>query len=577
MRLSIRTKLFAAFAAVIAATAVLGVVALMQMGSMSRGTGDIATNALPSIETVGKISADVEVYRQEQYRHVAANGTEQATVATELRRTHAAILAELATYGRAYLNAGQDTQLYHATQAQFSSYAGATGGFLRLSEANQNDAALAVLNGGNARFVRLQGTLGRWSRENADGARASYSAARSTYSTARLLTLVLIAVAVLIGGAAAFLLSRVMVGGISQMLRAAEGVAEGDVDQDVRVSSRDELGDTARAFGRMLTYLKTMAAAADSIAAGDLTVEVTPVSERDALGNAFERMVTNLREMLGEVTRAASVMGSSSQQMASTSEEAGRAVSEIANAVSDVARGAEQQARMVEEARTSTDETATAAQAARSVADDGVAAAARASAAMRDLRESNAAITTAIRELAGKSEQIGGIVETITGIAGQTNLLALNAAIEAARAGEQGKGFAVVAEEVRKLAEESESAAASISTLIREIQQETETTVRAVETGAVKADESAETVEVARAAFEQIGASVEDMRGRIQQIAAATSEVAAVAEQSSASTEQVSASTEQTSASTQEIAASAQELARTTEELEAMVGRFKLA
>ena len=84
-----------------------------------------------------------------------------------------------------------------------------------------------------------------------------------------------------------------------------------------------------------------------------------------------------------------------------------------------------------------------------------------ASEAMAALRESADQVTAVITELGAKSEQIGGIVETITGIAGQTNLLALNAAIEAARAGEQGRGFAVVAEEVRKLAEESESAAAT--------------------------------------------------------------------------------------------------------------------
>ena len=82
-------------------------------------------------------------------------------------------------------------------------------------------------------------------------------------------------------------------------------------------------------------------------------------------------------------------------------------------------------------------------------------------------------MSDAIGELAAKSEQIGAIVQTITGIAEQTNLLALNAAIEAARAGEQGRGFAVVAEEVRKLAEESQHAAHEISELIGAIQEET--------------------------------------------------------------------------------------------------------
>ena len=89
------------------------------------------------------------------------------------------------------------------------------------------------------------------------------------------------------------------------------------------------------------------------------------------------------------------------------------------------------------------------------------------------MRDSSRAVTEAIDGLADKSKQIGAIVETITGIAEQTNLLALNTAIEAARAGEQGRGFAVVAEEVRKLAEESQEAAAQIARLISAIQVET--------------------------------------------------------------------------------------------------------
>jgi methyl-accepting chemotaxis protein len=194
---------------------------------------------------------------------------------------------------------------------------------------------------------------------------------------------------------------------------------------------------------------------------------------------------------------------------------------------------------------------------------------------MMAVRETTGALTGAMETLAAKSEQIGGIVETITGIAGQTNLLALNAAIEAARAGDQGRGFAVVADEVRKLAEESQGAAASIASLIEEMQSDTAKLVGVVEEGARRTEESAAVVDQAREAFMHIGNAVEEMVSRIGEIATATSEVAAVAEQSSAGAQQVSASTEETSASTEEIAASAQELARTAQGLEDLVRQFK--
>src|SRR5204862_5192862 len=112
--------------------------------------------------------------------------------------------------------------------------------------------------------------------------------------------------------------------------------------------------------------------------------------------------------------------------------------------------------------------------------DEGLVAIPQTNDAMRALREASADVNDGIDDLAGKSEEIGGIVATITGIAEQTNLLALNAAIEAARAGEQGRGFAVVAEEVRKLAEESQSAAASIAGLIEQIQGDTQNAVKVV-------------------------------------------------------------------------------------------------
>ena len=82
-----------------------------------------------------------------------------------------------------------------------------------------------------------------------------------------------------------------------------------------------------------------------------------------------------------------------------------------------------------------------------------------------------------IATLDERSQEVGKIVDLISGIAEQTNLLALNAAIEAARAGDAGRGFAVVAEEVRKLAGEAGEAAKNIATLVREIQNDTKEVV----------------------------------------------------------------------------------------------------
>ena len=259
------------------------------------------------------------------------------------------------------------------------------------------------------------------------------------------------------------LLSRQIVRSARELLEAANGLADGDVDQHVDMVGTDELGRTADAFRRTIAAQQGVVRAAERVADGDLTLIVTPVSERDATGLAFARMIASPRGIVRGVRDSAAVVAGASQQMAASSQDAGRAVSDVSKAIVQVAAGADEQVHKLSEAQRAVEQSA------------GV--------AMAEVRESSAAMAGSITALAAKSEQIGGIVQAITGIAGQTNLLALNAAIEAAHAGEQGRGFAVVAEEVRKLAEESQRAAASIAELIEHIQAETRETVQTVEAG----------------------------------------------------------------------------------------------
>jgi methyl-accepting chemotaxis protein len=231
---------------------------------------------------------------------------------------------------------------------------------------------------------------------------------------------------------------------------------------------------------------------------------------------------------------------------------------------------------MVDDTKTTAGETAGAAEHAHELARAGVEAAVEASGAMDGLRESSQVVSATISELAERSERIGQIVETITGIAAQTNLLALNAAIEAARAGEQGRGFAVVADEVRKLAEESQHAAEQISGLIGEIQTETRHAVEVVAEGGERTENGTAVVERARETFLEIGAGIEAMNVQIAEIVRTTDDLAQVTEMASAAAEEVSAASEETSASTQEIAVAARGLATTADTLNGLIGRFQL-
>ena len=570
---SIGSKLGGSFGLVV--VLLLGLCGLASWG-LSQTTSvshDIDRTVTPRLIAVDDLAAAAGDMHFSQTRAVL-DGSQEAR--DDFQADHATFAADLHKLGALSTGAG-DRAAMRKIDAAVAAADAVDARMFALLAAGHKAQAVAVMNSqADAASDGIAEALGAYQKTIRASEGHLAASADSTATTVRWAVVLFALLEVAIASALAVVLTRRIAGGTRRILAAAQGIAAGDLDQSVESTSRDEIGQTSRAFQDMVHYLQDMADSVTRVAQGDLTVTVAPKSDHDVLGAAVAEMVEALRGIIAQVSAAAGDMSAASQELTATSGETSRAVDEITRAVQEVAVGAERQVQMVQTTRDLAAESATAAEQASNVAAEGIGAAEQATDAMGVVKRSSAEVVGAIGELAQRSDRIGGIVETITAIAGQTNLLALNAAIEAARAGEQGRGFAVVAEEVRKLAEESRRAAEEIATLVGEIQVETKHTVGVVTEGASRSEDGATIVSRTRVAFGQIGVAVEDMSHRIERMAVASSEVASVAEQSSAATQQVSASAEQTNAAVQQISASSQQLAATAQSLERLVAHFRL-
>ncbi|MGM0951548.1 MAG: methyl-accepting chemotaxis protein [Pseudomonadota bacterium] len=317
---------------------------------------------------------------------------------------------------------------------------------------------------------------------------------------------------------------------------------------------------------------------ANRVASGDLTVQIDS-NRGDEFGNlmaAFGTMVTNLRDLIKEIDTGSSSIASSSEELSAVTKETRQGVSDQQDQTDQVATAMNEMVATVNEVAKSAESAFNAAQNASQKSGDGEAAVNETLSFVTDLNAEIGNVMNKLRGLQSDTQNIATVLDVIKSVAEQTNLLALNAAIEAARAGEQGRGFAVVADEVRSLAQRTQSSASEIETLITNLVTSAESSVSTMEGGTRLAEQTLERAESAGGTIREMAEAVEEIRQYNSQIATAAEEQASVAEDINQNVTRIRDVGEQSAASTEQVSGASEELARLADGLSTQVSRFKI-
>ena len=488
--MKIRTKLLFGFVLVLLMGLLQGAISLYQIDDVSNKAQGIADNSVASMELVGKIHYITSDIRVALLRHVMeSDEVKKKKIEDELAPLDEALASSMADYEKLIASEPQKNA-FEAFKAEWKKVGFVRGQAIDLSKSGDMDTAAAQLTKGAKAFIALGEALKTLQQVSKDVATEATTSVQQTQHKAVASTTVMVLLMIAFGGVVAWALSRSIANGIHLAAQIVMRVADGNLNNNIPLTRRDELGQILRSLQTMQENLSTA------------VVAVRGGAERVAHASV-------------EIAQGNLDLSDRTEHQAGSLEEVNASMQDLGDNVRQNAADAQQ-------------------------AND---LAVQASSVAHKCGAEVLQVVSTMKGIDASSQRISDIISVIDGIAFQTNILALNAAVEAARAGEQGRGFAVVASEVRTLAGRSAEAAKEIKGLISESADRVRQGTTLVSQTGSTMNEVVEAIQNVTEIIGRINSASRDQSAGVSQVGEAVAQLDQVTQQNAALVEQMSAAT----------------------------------